>query len=77
MALPESHCDRMALPRMYHPNTDPYGTAYCVTVDAATGVDTGISATDRGRAIAALADPGWGPGDFIRPGHVVPVRARS
>lgn len=34
VALPESHCDRMALPRMYHPNTDPYGTAYHAQQDS-------------------------------------------
>src|SRR5437660_10670058 len=45
--LPESTCDRLDLPPMYHTNQDRRGTAYTVTVDAAEPVSTGISATDR------------------------------
>jgi 3,4-dihydroxy 2-butanone 4-phosphate synthase/GTP cyclohydrolase II len=70
-------CDRLELPPMYHTNQDRRGTAYTVTVDAREGVTTGISAADRARTIRLLADPESKPGDFSRPGHVVPLRARE
>jgi 3,4-dihydroxy 2-butanone 4-phosphate synthase/GTP cyclohydrolase II len=75
--LPESDCDRLDLPPMYHTNQDRRGTAYTVTVDAAAGVSTGISATDRAHTIRLLADPTSKPTDFTRPGHVVPLRAKE
>ncbi len=75
--LPESDCDRLDLPPMYHTNQDRRGTAYTVTVDAAAGVSTGISATDRAHTMRLLADPDSRPADFTRPGHVVPLRARE
>ena len=75
--LPESTCDRLDLPPMYHTNQDRRGTAYTVTVDAAEGVSTGISATDRAHTMRLLADPESVPRDFTRPGHVVPLRARE
>lgn len=77
VALPGSDCDRLALPPMPCGNSVPSAPAYCVTVDASEGVSTGISATDRALTIAALADPASTRGDFHRPGHVVPVRARQ
>ena len=75
--LPESVCDRLDLPPMYHTNQDRRGTAYTVTVDARDGVSTGISATDRAHTMRLLADPKSVPHDFTRPGHVVPLRARE
>ncbi|MEJ3749474.1 bifunctional 3,4-dihydroxy-2-butanone-4-phosphate synthase/GTP cyclohydrolase II [Actinomycetes bacterium KLBMP 9797] len=75
--LTEEDCDRLELPPMYHTNQDPRGTAYTVTVDARTGVSTGISAADRARTIRLLADPATGPAELSRPGHVVPLRARA
>jgi len=69
-------CDRLELPPMYHTNQDRRGTAFTVTVDAREGVGTGISAADRARTIALLADPATGPADLARPGHVAPLRAR-
>src|SRR5699024_1910175 len=50
-------CDRLGLPPMFARNQDRLGTAYTVTVDAREGVTTGISATDRARTVALLADP--------------------
>jgi 3,4-dihydroxy 2-butanone 4-phosphate synthase/GTP cyclohydrolase II len=76
VALPEEECDRLALPPMHHRTDDRFGTAYRVTVDR-VGVGTGISASARARTIAALASPDSGPGDFTRPGHVVPLMARA
>jgi 3,4-dihydroxy 2-butanone 4-phosphate synthase/GTP cyclohydrolase II len=75
--LLESDCDRLDLPPMYHTNQDRRGTAYTVTVDAREGVSTGISATDRAQTMRLLADPTSTSGDFTRPGHVVPLRAKQ
>lgn len=75
--LTEHDCDRLDLPPMYHTNQDVRGTAYTVTVDAAAGVSTGISAADRAHTIRLLADPKTLPADFRRPGHVVPLRAKE
>lgn len=67
--------DALELPLMVPHSQDPRRTAYTVTVDAAHGVTTGISAADRSRTLRVLADPASGPHDVIRPGHVLPLRA--
>ena len=77
VALTEAECDRLDLPPMHHTNADSFRTAFTVTVDAKAGVTTGISAADRAHTIALLADPGSVAGDFVRPGHVLPLRARE
>ena len=69
--------DRLGLPLMVADNRDPLRTAYTVSVDAAQGVTTGISAADRARTIRLLADPSSTPKSFIRPGHVIPLRAKA
>ncbi|HEY2297335.1 MAG TPA: bifunctional 3,4-dihydroxy-2-butanone-4-phosphate synthase/GTP cyclohydrolase II [Jatrophihabitans sp.] len=77
VSVTEEEADRLDLPPMYRTNQDRRGTAYAVTVDARDGVTTGISAGDRSHTIRLLADPGAGPTDFTRPGHVVPLRAKG
>lgn len=67
--------DRLQLPPMVAVNEDRRGTAYTVTVDAADGVTTGISAADRATTLRVLADPASGPASVRRPGHVLPLRA--
>jgi 3,4-dihydroxy 2-butanone 4-phosphate synthase/GTP cyclohydrolase II len=74
--MSESRADRLGLPLMVSDNQDPRHTAYTVTVDAARGVSTGISAADRAHTIRLLAQDDSTPSDFNRPGHVVPLRAR-
>ncbi|TNM53653.1 3,4-dihydroxy-2-butanone-4-phosphate synthase, partial [Streptomyces sp. NP160] len=74
--LPAVLADSLALPDMVERNEDSLRTAYTVTVDAASGVTTGISAADRARTARVLADPASGPADLVRPGHVLPLRAR-
>ncbi|SNV21571.1 Riboflavin biosynthesis protein ribBA [Dermatophilus congolensis] len=74
--MTQERADALGLPAMVQHNQDPHGTAYAVTVDAAVGVSTGISAADRALTARLLADPKAGPQDFTRPGHVVPLRAR-
>ncbi|MEV0070793.1 3,4-dihydroxy-2-butanone-4-phosphate synthase, partial [Amycolatopsis sp. NPDC050768] len=77
VALTEAEADRLDLPPMYHTNQDVRGTAYSVTVDAAEGITTGISAADRAHTMRLLADPAASAKDFRRPGHVVPLRAKE
>ena len=74
--MSEARADRLGLPLMVADNQDPRHTAYTVTVDAAQGVSTGISAADRAHTIRLLAQEDSTPSDFNRPGHVVPLRAR-
>ncbi|MHA7133022.1 3,4-dihydroxy-2-butanone-4-phosphate synthase [Oerskovia turbata] len=73
--MPAARADALDLPLMVPHSQDPRRTAYTVTVDAATGVTTGISAADRARTLHVLADPAAGANDLIRPGHVLPLRA--
>ncbi|KAB1503684.1 bifunctional 3,4-dihydroxy-2-butanone-4-phosphate synthase/GTP cyclohydrolase II [Corynebacterium sp. 320] len=77
VGMPHNECDRLGLPPMVARNEDVRGTAYTVTVDAAEGITTGISATDRAHTLRALADPASSAATFNRPGHVVPLRARD
>ena len=69
--------DRLELPQMVDLNTDRHGTAFTVTVDYREGTSTGISAADQALTINKLADPESRPHDFMRPGHVRPLRARA
>ncbi|MGH8791160.1 MAG: bifunctional 3,4-dihydroxy-2-butanone-4-phosphate synthase/GTP cyclohydrolase II [Stackebrandtia sp.] len=75
--LTDADCARLELPPAHHTNQDPRGTAYTVSVDARTGIRTGISAADRARTIQLLADATTAPTDLSRPGHVVPLRAKD
>jgi 3,4-dihydroxy-2-butanone 4-phosphate synthase len=67
--------DALLLPPMVQVNEDAKGTAYTVSCDAAVGVSTGISATDRALTARVLADPASRPESITRPGHVFPLRA--
>ncbi|MFJ2177527.1 bifunctional 3,4-dihydroxy-2-butanone-4-phosphate synthase/GTP cyclohydrolase II [Streptomyces sp. NPDC101062] len=71
--------DRLELPQMVGNNTESMRTAFTVTVDAAAvhGVTTGISAADRATTLQLLASGDARPGDFVRPGHIFPLRARA
>ncbi|MEV8024363.1 GTP cyclohydrolase II [Microbacterium sp. NPDC080220] len=73
--MPADWADRLDLPPMVEQNQDARSTAYTVSVDAAEGVTTGISASDRARTANVLADPDSVPSSLIRPGHVLPLRA--
>ncbi|RPF21600.1 3,4-dihydroxy-2-butanone-4-phosphate synthase [Myceligenerans xiligouense] len=73
--LPAERADALGLPLMWENGEDPRHTAYTVSVDA-RGVGTGISAADRALTLRTLADPATVAGDLIRPGHVLPLRAR-
>jgi 3,4-dihydroxy 2-butanone 4-phosphate synthase/GTP cyclohydrolase II len=73
--MPGDKADALHLPLMVPNSQDPRRTAYTVSVDAATGVTTGISAADRHRTLQVLAQADASPEEFIRPGHVLPLRA--
>src|SRR5213595_2297026 len=60
-----------------HSNTSPYGTAFCVSIEARKNVSTGISAFDRAQTILTAIDPKTRPSDLTRPGHIFPLRARD
>ncbi len=77
VALPGGRCDDLALPLMVAGGGDAHGTAFTVTVDARRGTTTGISAADRATTIRALARDDARAGDFVRPGHVFPLRVRD
>ncbi|MFJ9177161.1 bifunctional 3,4-dihydroxy-2-butanone-4-phosphate synthase/GTP cyclohydrolase II [Streptomyces sp. NPDC102360] len=71
--------DRLELPQMVGNNTESMQTAFTVSVDAsgAHGVTTGISAADRAATLRLLASGASEPGDFVRPGHIFPLRAKE
>jgi len=77
LPLTPERCDYLRLPLMSAQNTSNFGTAFCESIDARTGVTTGISAADRTRAILTAIDPECRPEDLARPGHVFPLRARE
>lgn len=68
---------RLGIGPMVQENRESYKTAFTVSVDAAQGITTGISAFDRARTVAILADPGSHPDDLVQPGHIFPLRARD
>jgi 3,4-dihydroxy 2-butanone 4-phosphate synthase/GTP cyclohydrolase II len=77
LALSAERCDQLQLPLMTPRNTSTFGTAFCESIDAATGTTTGISAADRALTIRVAMDPNSKPADLARPGHVFPLRARE
>ncbi|CAM2785904.1 bifunctional 3,4-dihydroxy-2-butanone-4-phosphate synthase/GTP cyclohydrolase II [Legionella worsleiensis] len=77
LPMAEELIEKIQLPMMAHNNKSPYGTAFTVSIEAAQGVSTGISAQDRAHTIKVAIDPHSGPADIISPGHVFPLRARK
>ncbi len=75
--ISEERAEALGLQRMVLENRESYRTDFTVSVDAAEGVTTGISAHDRARTIQLLVDPKAKPADLVQPGHVFPLRAKS
>jgi 3,4-dihydroxy 2-butanone 4-phosphate synthase/GTP cyclohydrolase II len=75
--MSEERANDLDLPLMWTNNQDPHHTAYTVSVDAANRKSTGISAEERGNTARVLADPHSRPESLIRPGHVIPLRAKA
>jgi len=77
LAITHEDAERLQLPLQPRRGVDPYGTAFTVSIEARTGVTTGISAHDRAHTIKVAIDEKSGPNDIITPGHVFPIIARK
>ena len=76
VTLTAERLEALQIPMMVPNNTSSFGTAFTVSIEARTGVTTGISAADRARTIAVAVADGAAPADLARPGHIFPLRAR-
>ncbi|OGR35362.1 MAG: 3,4-dihydroxy-2-butanone-4-phosphate synthase [Desulfobacula sp. RIFOXYB2_FULL_45_6] len=77
LCLTEEKISSLDLPMMVNRNTSHYQTAFTVSIEAAVGVTTGVSARDRVRTIQAAIADNAGPGDLNRPGHIFPLKAKK
>ena len=77
LALTRDRVKQLGLPAMARHNRSRHDTAFTVSVEAADGVSTGISAADRARTVSAAIDPTRGPDDLVTPGHIFPLEARD
>jgi len=76
LTLTEERCRQLGLPLMVSRNEEAQGTNFTVSIEAAQGVTTGISAADRATTIRAAVAPDAKPSDLVQPGHVFPLMAR-
>lgn len=77
LTLTEARCAQLRLPLMVDRNHSPFATNFTVSIEAATGVTTGISAADRARTVAAAVAKDAKPEDLVMPGHIFPLKAQS
>lgn len=77
LCLTEDRCKQLRLPMMVENNSNRYKTAFTVTIEASTGVTTGVSASDRLTTIKTSIEDNAKPSDLNRPGHVFPLRAHN
>ncbi len=77
LALVEEDIKRLQIPMMVEHSTNPFNTAFTVSIEAAKGVTTGISAADRAHTIRTAINAQSGPQDIVMPGHIFPLRARK
>ena len=77
LTLTEARCRQLGLTQMARDNKSPYSTAFTVSIEAAEGVTTGISAQDRALTIKAAVARNARPEDIVQPGHVFPIMARA
>lgn len=75
LTLTRERCERLNLPPMVARNGTKMGTAFTVSIEAAEGVTTGISAADRARTVQAAAAGNAKPSDLVQPGHIFPLQA--
>ena len=75
LTLSRERCEKLKLPPMVARNGDKKGTAFTVSIEAAEGVTTGISAADRARTVQAAVAPNARPDDLVQPGHIFPLQA--
>lgn len=76
LTLTKARCERLHLPLMVNANNAPHSTAFTVSIEAARGVTTGISAADRAQTIRAAVAPDAKSTDLVQPGHVFPLMAQ-
>jgi 3,4-dihydroxy 2-butanone 4-phosphate synthase/GTP cyclohydrolase II len=76
LALSPARCDELGLDLMAAKNESAFETAFTVSIEARSGVSTGISAADRARTIQVAIDPETSPRELVQPGHVFPLKAR-
>ncbi len=76
LTLTESRCAQLDLPLMVRDNKTPHGTAFTMSIEAAEGVTTGISAHDRARTVQAAVAKNARPADIVQPGHIFPLMAQ-
>lgn len=76
LTLTPARCEQLGLKQMVSDNQTPHGTAFTVSIEAAEGVTTGISAADRACTIQAAVNREARPADIIQPGHIFPLRAQ-
>ena len=77
LCMTEDKADELELPLMVKDNTSTYGTGFTITIEAAEGVTTGVSAHDRVTTVRAASKDGAKPEDLHHPGHVFPLRAKN
>jgi 3,4-dihydroxy 2-butanone 4-phosphate synthase/GTP cyclohydrolase II len=77
IAMEGGRLDTLGIPLMVNDNTSRFNTAFTVSVEAREGTTTGISAADRCATVLRLVDPDAGASDFVKPGHMFPIRARD
>ncbi|CAG8998172.1 MAG: Riboflavin biosynthesis protein RibBA [Candidatus Celerinatantimonas neptuna] len=77
LTLSSKRCQQLHLPLMVSQNSEKFSTAFTVSIEAAKGVTTGISAADRATTVQAAVKSDAGPDDIVMPGHVFPLRARD
>jgi 3,4-dihydroxy 2-butanone 4-phosphate synthase/GTP cyclohydrolase II len=77
LTMTREMCERLHLPPMASRNGSPHGTAFTVSIEAAEGVTTGISAADRARTVQAAVARGAKPSDLVQPGHIFPLQAQD
>lgn len=76
LTLTQSRCKALGLPLMVNQNRAAHGTAFTLSIEAASGVTTGISAADRAHTIQVAVQPTTSPEDLVQPGHVFPLMAQ-
>lgn len=76
LTLTKEHCQQLRLPLMVSDNNAPHSTAFTVSIEAAEGVTTGISAADRATTVRAAVAADAQPRDLVQPGHVFPLMAQ-
>jgi 3,4-dihydroxy 2-butanone 4-phosphate synthase/GTP cyclohydrolase II len=77
LTLTRERCERLQLPPMATRNGTKHGTAFTVSIEAATGVTTGISAADRARTVQVAVARDAQPSDLVQPGHIFPLQAQD